>query len=114
MRQVLVLAIFLLCMTVLAQENRYLVLYQDFIFETRNGLPYETLRPMCWNSSGYCDTSFKDSVVIARIIDLETGELRYWQSSDAGCFTYLMRMDTPMLEPHMQAVEWVTCESGSS
>lgn len=101
---------FLLVYPAMGQQSHYLKLSSLFQFERLTDLPYDEIRPMCWQAS-YCDVPLENVYELYTLVDLDSGELQYIMASKAGCFVYIMRDEIGIdSQPHLSGAKWVECE----
>lgn len=96
-----------------AQSNQYLLLYNLYVFEYREEAPFETIRPMQWDSvNGFSEISEAPDYLYT-LIWLEDGKLRHGyvlrDVSSGDCLFLGMQTDDTLLEPHVAEHQWVTC-----
>lgn len=94
-----------------AQTNDYLILHSLYVFEYQESLPYETIRPMQWDSVNGFSEITESPDYLYTIVDFANREHGYvlQDVTSGACFYLGMQTDDPMLEPHVAAHEWVTC-----
>lgn len=97
-----------------AQEStpRYMIMQNQFVFERVDELPYEILRPMCWDeTAGWCDAGMDDAGHrLVYLIDFETDRHGVVMQNDTGCWLWWFEAQYGVdNNPHIDEHFWITC-----
>ena len=100
---------------VMAQGESYLLLYSLYVFEYQDNPPFETIRPMQWDSvKGFSEIT-ENPDYLYTIVYLKNGSIRHGyvmqDVSTGDCFFLEMQTDDAMGNPHVERNEWVSCDA---
>lgn len=91
---------------------RYRIMQNQLVFENADELPYQVIRPMCWNeSTGWCDAGMEDAGHrLFYLIDFLTGKHGVVMENDAGCWLWWFYPEYGADEqPHVDEHSWIEC-----
>ena len=97
-------------------DGRYLMIESTFLFKRTDELPFEILRPMCWNAEiGWCDAGMDErGHRLAYVVDFQTEEYAVVMQNRAGCWVWWFFPEYGEDgQPHVDENYWIACKDVS-
>ncbi len=94
------------------ETARYRSMTNQLVFENFDELPFQILRPMCWNiTEGWCDEGMDESGHrVLYLIDFETRQHGVVMENDSGCWLWWFLPEYGVDgQPHIAEDYWIEC-----